>query len=57
MNHTNTFEARMVEQIWQIVKYRNMLEQQGRDISIEEAALEWIDRYAALFPQLDSKPI
>lgn len=54
MNTNDTFTARMLEQIWQIINYQNRLEQEGRVLSIEEAAFEWIDRYAALFPQLPS---
>lgn len=54
MNTNDTFTARMLEQIWQIINYQNRLEQEGRVLSIDEAAFEWIDRYAALFPQLPS---
>ena len=54
MNTNDAFTARMLEQIWQIMNYQSKLEQEGRVLSIEEAALEWIDRYAAHFPQLQS---
>ena len=54
MNTNDAFTARMLEQIWQIMNYQNRLEQEGRVLSIEEAALEWIDRYAAHFPPLQS---
>jgi len=54
MNTNDAFTARMLEQIWQIINYQNRLEQEGRVLSIEEAAFEWIDRYAALFPQRQS---
>lgn len=54
MNTNDTFTARMLEQIWQIINYQNRLEQEGRVLSIDEAAFEWIDRYAAHFPPLQS---
>jgi Tfp pilus assembly protein PilZ len=53
---TNTYDAfrvRMVEQVCQIEKYRNQLKQQGRILSSEEAATEWITYYAAEFPSLE----
>jgi len=43
------FRARMVEQVCHIEEYRNKLAQQGRALSIEEAANEWIGLYAADF--------
>jgi hypothetical protein len=57
MNTNDAFTARMLEQVWQIINYQNRLEQEGRLLSIEEAALEWIDRYAAYFPPLQSTSI
>ncbi len=48
------FRTRMVEQICHIEHYRReVLEREGRDLSAEEAASEWIGRYAATFPTLD----
>ena len=52
MNTNDTFTVRMLEQIWQIINYQNRLEQEGRILSIDEAAFEWIDHYAAHFPPL-----
>ncbi|MDY6992513.1 MAG: hypothetical protein SVR94_07890 [Pseudomonadota bacterium] len=52
MQTNDAFRSRMLEQVCQIEKYRQSLEQQGRTISIEEAAMEWISRYAAEFPPL-----
>lgn len=46
------FRARMIEQICHIEHYRQMvLRTQGRQLSGQDAALEWISKYAAQFPQ------
>ncbi len=48
------FRVRMVEQICHIEHYKSeVLENEGRVISGEQAACEWIDRYAGSFPILD----
>lgn len=45
------FKARMVEQVCTIEKYRkDVLEQEGREISAQDAAAEWIQKYAGRFP-------
>jgi len=44
------FQARMIEQVCHIEQYRQDLRAQGRDLSGHEAALEWIARYARIFP-------
>lgn len=42
---------RMLEQLCYIQRYRNhVLTVEGRDISDQDAALEWINKYAHLFP-------
>ena len=42
---------RMVEQICHIEHYRNeLLQTEGREISSEVAAKEWIEKYAHTFP-------
>ncbi|MCM5678140.1 PilZ domain-containing protein [Schlegelella sp. S2-27] len=47
----DVFLARMVEQICYIEDYRReVLRCEGRELTSEEAAFEWIDRYAADFP-------
>jgi len=44
------FRARMLEQVRQIGKYRqSVLKETGRLLTPEEAAQEWIERYAAAF--------
>lgn len=45
------FLLRMVEQICHIEHYRNeLLQTEGREISSEVAAKEWIEKYAHTFP-------
>ena len=45
------FRARMVEQLCHIEQYRKQVrDADGRELSAEEAALEWIARHAAQFP-------
>jgi PilZ domain-containing protein len=46
------FLLRMIEQICHIEHYRNELKHRGREISSEEAAKEWISKYADSFPQM-----
>lgn len=46
------FVVRMVEQICHIEHYkREVAEREGREISGQQAAKEWIAKYAASFPQ------
>jgi hypothetical protein len=45
----DAFAVRMVEQLCQIEMYRKRQESEGRQISSEEAAMEWISRYAEDF--------
>lgn len=46
------YRLRMVEQLCQIEAYRHCVaEHQGRQLDVEQAAAEWIDRYAADFDQ------
>ena len=45
------FAVRMVEQVCQIHQYqRHVWEQEGRRLSAEQAATEWVIRYAGDFP-------
>jgi hypothetical protein len=50
-NASHAFSARMVEQVCHIGRYHRHLQEQGREVSEEEAALEWIGKYAKLFPR------
>lgn len=46
----DVFRARMLEQVRQIRRYRKkILKDTGRLISLDEAAMEWIERYASSF--------
>ena len=48
------YRARMVEQVCHIEQYRRQVwSREGRMLSVEAAAREWIERYAASFPRLD----
>jgi hypothetical protein len=49
----DVFRLRMIEQICHIEHYRKQLAKlEGREISTQEAAREWISRYAGDFPAL-----
>ncbi len=49
----DVFRLRMIEQICHIEHYRKEVEQQeGRKLSSQEAAKEWISKYAGDFPAL-----
>lgn len=51
LNRDDAFMARMVEQVCHIDNYRKSASRnQGRQLSQEEAAREWISKYAAKFP-------
>jgi hypothetical protein len=46
------YAVRMVEQVCYIEEYRQgVLEEEGRELSSEDAALEWISKHAGDFPQ------
>lgn len=50
MNQDDAFMARMVEQICHIDNYRKAVSRaEGRELSADEAAREWISKYAAKF--------
>lgn len=50
----DVFRARMVEQICHIEHYRNEQCVAGRELSIQQAAAEWIERHAHEFPGLET---
>ncbi len=55
IDEQDAYAARMVEQICHIEHYRiKVKESDGRDLTIEEAAQEWIDKFARDFPSFDS---
>ncbi len=48
----DAFRARMVEQICHIEDYRKGVERsEGRALTAEQAAMEWIGKFAAEFPE------
>lgn len=52
----DSFRLRMVEQICHIEKYKkDLCKKANKPISGEEAALEWIRKYAKFFPQHKNK--
>lgn len=56
VDEQEAFQSRMVEQVCQIQHYKNALEADlGREVSAEEAAQEWIGRFAADFYQPDDE--
>ena len=51
LNRDDAFQARMVEQVCYIENYRNAVNRtEGRILTVEEAAAEWIIKYGAQFP-------
>jgi hypothetical protein len=56
LNCEDAFRARMVEQVCHIETYRRDVgDTEGRLLSAEEAAREWIGKYAATFPASGSE--
>ena len=52
----NAYRTRMVEQICHIEQYRNeVLEHEHRRLTSEQAAIEWIKKYAATFPEISAE--
>jgi PilZ domain len=49
------FHARMVEQVCQIEDYRQRLALKGRNLTSEQAAIEWIEKYSGNFDKLSVK--
>lgn len=50
---TDAFKTKLVEQIYLIAEYRDLRSiQLGKEISLEEASKEWIERYAERFKRL-----
>lgn len=49
-SHEEAYKSRMVQQVCQIEHYKNLVfEQEGRILDGNQAAAEWIDKYAADF--------
>jgi len=55
LNSDDAFRARMVEQVCYIENYRlSVLREEGRRLSLDEAAREWISKFACDFPEVGS---
>lgn len=51
LDSTDAFQSRMVQQVCSIENYRRTVQQkEGRTLTTQEAADEWITRYAGRFP-------
>lgn len=51
LDAADAFRVRMVEQVCSIERYRREVrESEGRELTREDAATEWIGRYAGRFP-------
>lgn len=56
VDQDDAYRARMVEQVCYIEQYKNDVKRaEGRNLSGEEAAFEWIRKYASTFPGLAGK--
>lgn len=56
LDSTAAFQSRMVQQVCSIENYRREVEAEGRKLSTDEAATEWIARYAGRFPDSELVP-
>jgi len=51
LDENDSFRVRMVEQICHIEQYKQeVFDKDGRQLSGEQAAVEWIQKYATDFP-------
>lgn len=51
LNADDAYRARMVEQVCHIEDYRHSVEEhEGRQLDFQEAAMEWVGRFAQDFP-------
>ncbi len=51
LDASDAFRSRMVQQVCSIENYRNEVrEREGRVLSTQEAAAEWIEKFAGRFP-------
>jgi len=58
LNSDDAYKTRMVEQVCHIEDYRqHILSTQGRKLTPEEAALEWISDFATDFPNPGSEAV
>ena len=51
LDSTDAFQSRMVQQVCSIENYRKeVLQNEGRRLTTQEAAAEWINKFAGRFP-------
>lgn len=54
LDRSDAFRSRMVQQVCAIERYRDEVrEQEGRELGTQEAAAEWIARFAGQFPGVE----
>jgi hypothetical protein len=52
LNEDDAFKARMVEQVCHIENYKHAVRRnEGRSLTTQEAAIEWVSKFAANFPR------
>ena len=52
-NPQTQYKVRMVDQMCHIERYRwQIKEEEGRSLTSEEAAEEWVSRFASIFPRI-----
>ena len=55
-DNSQAFSARMVEQICHIEHYKNKVRaEEGRILTAEQAAAEWIEKFAQHFPKIENE--
>ena len=53
LKFSDSFRVKLIEEIFLISEYRNLLSiQLGRDVSLREASKEWVQRYSKRFEKL-----
>ena len=55
LDAADAFSSRMVQQVCSIENYRQEVrEREGRDLATNDAAKEWIEKYAGRFPDSET---
>lgn len=56
LEESDAFRSRMVQQVCAIEKYRSdVLRDEGRELSREQASAEWVEKFAGRFPTVDGQ--
>lgn len=57
LDASDAFRSRMVQQVCSIENYRKEVrEREGRELTVEQASTEWIEKFANRFPTAGGKP-